>query len=82
MSSEVDETTQPNAVNYAKVAQALTCSCIPYQDTMTYKQWGKQNMQVQRGQKATRIPGLPLIFCRCQVLPTDSGKTYNISKEN
>jgi hypothetical protein len=82
MSSEVDETKKPNPVNYAKVAQALTCSCVPYQDTMTYKQWTANNMQVQKGQKAIRIPGLPLIFCRCQVQPKDSGKTYNISKEN
>lgn len=73
-------TTKVTAANYAKVAQALNarfdlnCRCEPYVDVKTYQDWQASELQVQRGQRALRIEGLPPLFCRCQVSTSKTKK--------
>lgn len=42
--------------NAATVADALECGCEPYRDVFTYGRWQALGFQVQRGQKAVKIP--------------------------
>ena len=42
--------------NAASVMTALSCGCQPYQDVFTYNRWRAQGFQVQRGQKAIKLP--------------------------
>ena len=49
--------------NAVAVKSALECGCEPYEDVFTYKRWQAQGMQVQRGEKAIR---LPLIYQRTE----------------
>jgi antirestriction protein ArdC len=48
----------PSMVNTAilyDVADAKGCTCEPYIDWFTYKRWLAQGMQVQRGEKGTKL---------------------------
>jgi len=42
--------------NAAQVESALECGCKPYQDVFTYGRWQALGQQVQRGQKAIKLP--------------------------
>ena len=42
--------------NAASVMTALQCGCRPYEDVFTYNRWRAQGQQVQRGQKAIKLP--------------------------
>ena len=50
-----------SVANAVTVKQALPCGCEPYVDVFTYRRWKAQGFQVQRGEKAIR---LPLIYQR------------------
>ena len=47
---------QYSPVNAAEVTARLECGCQPYQDVFTYNRWKAQGQQVQRGQKAIKLP--------------------------
>ena len=49
--------------NAAAITEALSCDCEPYQDVFTYRRWKAQGFQVQRGEKALK---LPLIYRRTE----------------
>ena len=55
-----------SVANAVAVKQALPCGCEPYVDVFTYKRWKAQGFQVQRGEKAIR---LPLIYLRTRADP-------------
>lgn len=38
------------------VRTLLACGCEPYRDVFTYRRWKAQGYQVQRGEKAIRVP--------------------------
>lgn len=40
----------------ATIAEDRGCTCEPYVDWFTYKRWKAQGMQVQRGEKGTKMP--------------------------
>jgi hypothetical protein len=42
--------------NAALAESMLSCGCEAYRDIFTYKRWKAQGFQVQRGQKAIRLP--------------------------
>lgn len=42
--------------NAVTVKQSLPCRCEPYVDVFTYRRWKAQGLQVQRGEKALRLP--------------------------
>ena len=42
--------------NTIAVESALNCSCEAYRDIFTYNRWKAQGFQVQKGQKAIRLP--------------------------
>ena len=50
-----------SVANAVTVKQALPCGCEPYVDVFTYRRWKAQGFQVQRGEKAIK---LPLIYQR------------------
>jgi len=52
--------------NAVTVKQSLPCGCEPYVDVFTYSRWKAQGFQVQRGEKAVR---LPLIYSRTDTDP-------------
>ncbi len=56
--------------NAVAVKEALPCGCEPYVDVFTYRRWKAQGFQVQRGEKAIR---LPLIYQRTEKDP-DTGE--------
>ena len=45
-----------SVANAVTVKQSLPCGCEPYEDVFTYRRWKAQGMQVQRGQKAIKLP--------------------------
>ncbi len=45
-----------SVANAVAVKQSLPCGCEPYQDVFTYRRWKAQGFQVQRGQKAIKLP--------------------------
>ena len=45
-----------SVANAVTVKEALPCGCEPYVDVFTYKRWKAQGFQVQRGEKAIRLP--------------------------
>ncbi|MBI3334044.1 hypothetical protein HYZ97_01015 [Candidatus Pacearchaeota archaeon] len=45
-----------STINAACVKAALHCSCEPYKDVFTYNRWKAQGYQVQRGEKAIKLP--------------------------
>ncbi len=47
-----------SVANGVRVKEALPCGCEPYRDVFTYKRWRAQGYQVQRGEKAIRLPML------------------------
>ncbi len=55
-----------SVANSVAVQQALDCGCEPYVDVFTYRRWKAQGFQVQRGEKAIR---LPLIYARTEKDP-------------
>ncbi len=55
-----------SVANSVAVLQALDCGCQPYRDVFTYRRWKAQGFQVQRGEKAIR---LPLIYARTEKDP-------------
>jgi hypothetical protein len=61
-----------SVANAVTVKQALPCGCEPYVDVFTYRRWQAQGMQVQRGEKAIR---LPLIYQRTEKDPETGEET-------
>ena len=59
-----------SVANAVTVKEALPCGCEPYVDVFTYRRWKAQGFQVQRGEKAIR---LPLIYQRTEKDP-DTGE--------
>jgi hypothetical protein len=59
-----------SVANAVTVKQGLPCGCEPYVDVFTYRRWRAQGFQVQRGEKAIR---LPLIYQRRETDP-ETGK--------
>jgi len=55
-----------SVANAVAVKQALPCGCEPYRDVFTYRRWKAQGYQVQRGERAIR---LPLIYSRSETDP-------------
>ena len=45
-----------SVANAVRVKEALPCGCEPYRDVFTYRRWKAQGYQVQRGEKAIRLP--------------------------
>lgn len=45
-----------SAANAAQVLEQRGCGCQPYQDVFTYRRWAAQGFQVQKGERAIRIP--------------------------
>ena len=58
--------------NAATVKGALPCGCEPYVGVFTYPRWKAQGFQVQRGEKAIR---LPLIYQRTKKDPQTGEET-------
>ena len=57
--------------NAERVRESLPCGCEPYVDVFTYRRWKAQGFQVQKGEKAIR---LPLIYKRSERDP-ETGET-------
>ncbi len=57
--------------NAVAVKTALECGCEPYTDVFTYRRWAAQGMQVQRGERAIK---LPILFSRTEV-DADTGES-------
>jgi N-terminal domain of anti-restriction factor ArdC len=66
---EFDRFSVANAVT---VKKSLPCGCEPYVDVFTYRRWQAQGFQVQRGQKAIK---LPLIYKRSETDPKTGERT-------
>ena len=47
---------QHSTANMVLVETVLNCDCMAYADVFTYRRWRAQGFQVQRGQKAIRVP--------------------------
>ena len=45
-----------SVANAVTVKESLSCGCEPYVDVFTFKRWQAQGFQVQRGEKAIRLP--------------------------
>ena len=45
-----------SVANAVQVKRSLECGCQPYQDVFTYRRWQGQGFQVQRGEKAIKLP--------------------------
>ena len=45
-----------SVANASYVKASLSCGCEPYQDIFTYNRWKALGYQVQRGEKAIKIP--------------------------
>jgi hypothetical protein len=58
--------------NAVTLKEALPCGCEPYIDVFAYRRWKAQGFQVQRGEKAIR---LPLIYQRAQKDPETGEET-------
>lgn len=50
-----DRKSEAHEIVLAQVAQEHGCTCMAYQDFYTYRRWQAQNMQVQKGEKGTRL---------------------------
>ena len=50
-----------SVANAVTLKEALPCGCEPYRDVFTYRRWKAQGFQVQRGERAIR---LPLVYSR------------------
>ena len=66
---EFDRFSVANAVT---VKKSLPCGCEPYVDVFTYRRWKAQGFQVQKGQKAIR---LPLVYARKEKDPQTGEET-------
>ena len=62
--------------NAVAVKQSLPCGCEPYRDVFTYLRWKAQGFQVQRGQKAIK---LPLIYGRTESDP-ETGEARTVRR--
>ncbi len=60
-----------SVANAVAVKQALPCGCEPYRDVFTYRRWKAQGFQVQRGERAIR---LPLVYSR-EATDPETGET-------
>ena len=58
--------------NAATLKETLPCGCEPYVAVFTYRRWKAQGFQVQRGEKAIR---LPLIYQRAEKDPKTGEQT-------
>ena len=61
-----------SVANAVTVTEALPCGCEPYVSVFTYRRWTAQGFQVQRGEKAIR---LPLIYKRSEKDPETGAET-------
>ncbi len=61
-----------SVANAVTVKRSLPCGCEPYVDVFTYRRWKAQGFQVQRRQKAIK---LPLIYKRSETDPKTGEQT-------
>ena len=61
-----------SVANAVTVKKSLPCGCEPYVDVFTYRRWKAQGFQVQRGQKAIK---LPLIYKLSETDPKTGERT-------
>jgi len=61
-----------SVANAVTVKKSLPCGCEPYVDVFTYRRWKAQGFQVQRGEKAIK---LPLIYQRSETDPKTGERT-------
>ena len=59
------------------VKESLSCGCEPYVDVFTFNRWRAQGFQVQRGEKAIR---LPLIYSRTETDP-ETGEEHTTQRK-
>jgi hypothetical protein len=52
-----------SVANAVTLKETLPCGCEPYVDVFTYRRWKAQGFQVQKGEKAIK---LPLIYQRTE----------------
>ena len=50
-----------SVANASHVKHSLACGCEPYVDVFTYNRWQAQGFQVQRGEKAVKIPVVKVV---------------------
>ena len=50
--------------NAALVMMQRGCGCEPYRDVFTYNRWRAQGFQVQKGEKAIRLPHVRTVRVR------------------
>ena len=65
-----------SVANAVTLKQALACGCEPYRDVFTYRRWQAQGYQVQRGERAIR---LPLVYGRTEVDP-ETGEQHTTTR--
>jgi hypothetical protein len=65
-----------SVANAVAVKQSLPCGCEPYRDVFTYLRWKAQGFQVQRGQKAIK---LPLVYGRTESDP-ETGEARTVRR--
>jgi hypothetical protein len=65
-----------SVANAVAVKQSLPCGCEPYRDVFTYLRWKAQGFQVQRGEKAIK---LPLIYGRTESDP-ETGEARTVRR--
>ena len=63
-----------SVANAVTLKEALPCGCEPYVDVFTYRRWKAQGFQVQRGEKAVK---LPLIYQRTEKDPDTGEETVS-----
>ncbi len=66
--------------NATLLLSVLNCGCQPYSDVFTYRRWKAQGMQVQKGQKAIKLP----LIVRGSVKDPETGKeeTFSMRKSS
>jgi len=47
--------------NAGMIGRLLQCGCQPYENVFTYRRWKAQGYQVQKGEKAIKIPVIKTI---------------------
>ena len=69
-----------SAGNALKVSTALKCGCEPYKTVFTYNRWLAQGMQVQRGEKAIRLPMIKAVGRETQEGQTETKRIFTTSR--
>jgi len=58
--------------NAVAVIAALGCECKPYVDVFTYRRWQAQGYQVQKGEKAIKLPLVRTVVSKDKLTGEDS----------